>query len=414
MHAADLHLGCTFQGLSEVDEDLSKSLWASTFQVFSDIVDLAIAEKACFLLVSGDVYEGPGRNFQAQRRLKEGLERLGEAGIRSFIVHGNHDPTENRFTELDWPESCHFFGHKSVEVVAVESDGEPLAQVYGVSYRRRDVKTDLARAFRRTEDAGIHIGVLHCSVSGASEGHEPYAPCSIDDLVASGMDYWALGHVHAPRILKEKDPLVVYPGCPQGRQINESGPHGVFVVDVDSSGNLHPREVPVDRYRWERIEVETSGCRTLEEVLSVVATACERASADDADKGHIFRINLVGKGPVHTELANQDDFAGLVDEIRGSVGLGVAIESVTDHTGPDRDIDALAAEDTLVGYFVRQSKEIIEDGEAMEELERYLSELYAKPNVKKLLGGPDKNMLREYTERALVRGVDMLLEDEGK
>ena len=42
--------------------------------------------------------------------------------------------------------------------------------------------------------------MLHCSVEG-SPTQDRYAPCSLDDLRAAGLDAWALGHVHERRIL---------------------------------------------------------------------------------------------------------------------------------------------------------------------------------------------------------------------
>ena len=103
----------------------------------------------------------------------------------------------------------------------------------------RDVRENLARGFagRRTE--GVNIALLHSNVGGR-KGHENYAPCSLDDLRAAGMDYWALGHVHSAEILCH-DPLVVYPGNIQGRHIGETGQKGVVSVAM-GSGRASRRE----------------------------------------------------------------------------------------------------------------------------------------------------------------------------
>ena len=57
------------------------------------------------------------------------------------------------------------------------------AVVYGVSFPRQDVRENLARRFRRDPRDLYAIGLLHANV-GVNTGHEPYAPCTLEDLGA--------------------------------------------------------------------------------------------------------------------------------------------------------------------------------------------------------------------------------------
>jgi DNA repair exonuclease SbcCD nuclease subunit len=63
-------------------------------------------------------------------------------------------------------------------------------------------------------------------------GHANYAPCTLDELVNKGYDYWALGHVHQKCILHER-PHVVFAGNLQARSIRETGPKEACLVTVD-------------------------------------------------------------------------------------------------------------------------------------------------------------------------------------
>jgi DNA repair protein SbcD/Mre11 len=69
-----------------------------------------------------------------------------------------------------------------------------------------------------------NIGILHTSLTGR-DGHDVYAPCSLDDLLRVGYQYWALGHVHAREVV-HADPPIVFPGNLQGRHARETRPKG--------------------------------------------------------------------------------------------------------------------------------------------------------------------------------------------
>ena len=107
------------------------------------------------------------------------------------------------------------------------------------------------------DPAAFTIGLLHANVGGNPD-HDLYAPCSLDDLAQSGIDYWALGHVHTRQVMRERAPTVVYPGNPQGRHPNEPGARGVYLVEVDASGSINLDFRATDTVRWEQASIDIS------------------------------------------------------------------------------------------------------------------------------------------------------------
>lgn len=91
VHTADLHLDSPFKGVSEVNEEISLELTEATFKAFNNIIDLCIEKQVKFLLIAGDIYDGTDRSLRAQLRFRDGIKRLSETGIKTYIVHGNHD-----------------------------------------------------------------------------------------------------------------------------------------------------------------------------------------------------------------------------------------------------------------------------------------------------------------------------------
>ncbi len=141
--------------------------------------------------------------------------------------------------------------------------------VHGFSYPVRDVEENVALRFAGRKGEGVNIALLHCNVGGR-KGHENYAPCSLDDLRAAGMDYWALGHVHGSEVLC-RDPLVVYPGTIQGRNIRETGKKGVFYVTLSAGEPGCAEFVPCDVVRWRSGDISIDGMERDEEFFQAVS-----------------------------------------------------------------------------------------------------------------------------------------------
>lgn len=349
VHAADLHLDTGFEGVGRVDERLARRLRDASLEAFDALVDLALARGAVFLVLAGDVYDGAERGLRAQLRFERGVRRLAEAGIRTFVAHGNHDPLATGWQLVtQWPDEVHVFGHEDVEQVLVERDGVPLAVVQGVSYAEAAEQRNLARRFGRSEHRLPHVAVLHTNVGEVGE-HANYAPCSVDDLRRRGIDYWALGHVHRRQVVLDGsggDPWAYYPGNLQGRspRATERGPKGASIVAVTGGRVQAPEHVTLDRARFAQVEVDIGATATLGEVERELAARALAAVRDADGRLVVLRGRLTGRGPVHDTLTRP----GALEELDTAVadrlvGCDAAWTGCRDRTGPAVDEDATSA-----------------------------------------------------------------------
>ena len=357
LHTGDLHLDSPLEGLSaEAPPDVLGVLRSATTDAWRNVVRLAIDEAVDFVVVAGDVFEVASPTLIGQTRFRDGLADLAAAGIRSFVVHGNHDPLDGRSwaPSLDFPDAVHRFRTDAVDAVPVLRDGHEIARVHGRSYPRAAVSDNYAAGFRAETDAPFSIGLLHTNV-GDRPGHANYAPCSADDLRASGMDYWALGHIHQPgQVLA--DPPAYYCGIPQGRDPGELGPRGCFLVEVDAARRVTARFVAADVVRWHPIELSIAALVDDE----ALRRACREAvaSAIDAADGRslVVRLCLTGRGPLHATLRRPgylDDLRVLLDEERSAAPPFAWVESIRDATRPDVDLDSRRDAPDFVGDFLR-------------------------------------------------------------
>src|SRR5437899_9714994 len=142
VHAADLHLDTPFASIGRVAPEIADRLRDASVEAYDALVGMAIEREAAFVVIAGDAYDSADRGVRAQLRFLRGVERLGERGIRVFVAHGNHDPLDGWSAVRRAPDNLAVFGGDAVEPHTVMRAGLALAQVYGVSYCRRDVTED--------------------------------------------------------------------------------------------------------------------------------------------------------------------------------------------------------------------------------------------------------------------------------
>ncbi len=360
LHAADLHLDSPFRGLSAAaPARVAADLAAATLGSWDRIVDLALAERVDLVVVAGDIFETEARTIRAQLAFADGARRLDAAGIPTFLVTGNHDPLSGWEASVPLPPSVHRFGADDVEAIPVRRDGETIAHVHGISYAKREVRENLAVRFHKGAGAPFSIGLLHANVGGRP-GHEDYAPCSVADLVATGIDYWALGHIHQPTVIRESSPTIVYPGNPQGRDPGETEPRGAVLVTVeDGRVFLDPRAL--DRVRWAERALPIGPLPSIVALEEALRGLAEEARAE-AGRPTILRLRLQGAGPLHTELRRDPGgLAAIRERLNTRLLHGEPwtwVEQLTDRT---RSVDAESVAGELVAELDRV---IVEAGDA--------------------------------------------------
>ncbi len=436
VHTGDLHLDSPFVGLTtEAPANVVATLREATITAWRNIVDLTLAEDAAFLLVAGDAFEHATRTLRGQLVFRDGLARLAESGIASFVVTGNHDPLDGWEPTVTWPDLMHRFPAHEVTSRPAMRDGEEIARVYGISYHQRDITANLARDFKRDADAPFAIGLLHANVGGDTSAGN-YAPCSMTDLRASDMDYWALGHIHSHRVLSKKRPVSVYCGNPQGRDPGETDPRGCYLVSVDDAGRAHPEFRATDVVRWQLLGVPIDELETEEALVERIVGAVDDARTA-AGRSIVARVELTGRGPLHATLAKpgiREDARTVAQERLGLEEPFAWIESVRDSTRAVVDLEARRETEDFVGDLLRRleatraqltSQAAAADGAAghipdvegipsVEDLEGALGLLYDNQRARRLLRDrrPDAQAVADLLDEVETILVDRL-GDEG-
>lgn len=415
IHAADLHIDSPFRGVSADAPAVAEALYSSTFRAFDGLMDVTLEREADFLLIAGDVYDGQDRSLRAQLRLRDGVKRLGEAGIQSFIVHGNHDPLDSKVTALDWPEQAHFFGRKLESMEALGADHEPVATITGISFPKKEESRNLAAKFSRQESGLFQIGLLHCNVGG-NTGHENYAPCTLDDLRAGGMDYWALGHVHTRKILSEA-PYVVYPGNIQGRSIREAGPRGCYHVQVDEQGRVEAEFIPLDVVRWGEVRVSIQDLETVDALERALTEKLEQGIAEASGRALVCRVTVEGRGPLHAGLRRARAADDLLERLRerfSSEDPFAWVQRLTIHTRPDVDLaERMLGEDLLAEVLITADEYKKSAGGGQALYEAALADLWENSRMARArMERPDGDEIKAILQDVEYLCLDLLESEE--
>lgn len=311
IHAADIHLDSPLAGLSRKDEGFSSLIRGATRRAFTNVVDLAIEEGAKLVVIAGDLYDGTWKDQSTGQFAIRELARLTRAGIRSVVLFGNHDAESRVSRHFAPPEGVHLLSNKQCETVRLDDLG---AAVHGRSYKDAATTENIAATYCPPESGLLNIAALHTALGG-HDGHANYAPCSIDELRASGYDYWALGHVHEPGIRSEH-PWIVFPGNTQGRHARETGAKGAMVVRVEDGTVRSVNHRACDEARWARVNADIRGASDTVEAVGEVRRRLQEASRSADGRPLAVRVSLRADGEVGRAL--QADPAWSEGEVRSA------------------------------------------------------------------------------------------------
>lgn len=297
VHTADVHLDSPLRSLALLNPDLAELIGDATRLAFERTVELCLDERVDALMIAGDLYDGDQTSMKTALFLAAQLQRLTEAGIRTFIVRGNHDAQSRITRELTLPEAVKVFGGRAETVELDHDRGTMPVAIHGISFARPHAPESLIPRFQSPVPDAFNIGLLHTSLAGSAE-HDDYAPCSVSDVAGTGFDYWCLGHLHK-REVYSREPFIVMPGMPQGRDIGEAGPKSVTLVRVADDGAIdcHPHTTSVAQF--ERIQIDLAGVSDQRAMVDRIAAGLTDARTAAQSDHLVVRLEMRGD----TELA---------------------------------------------------------------------------------------------------------------
>lgn len=186
---------------------------------FQNIIDVCNKETVKLLLIAGDLFhrQPKVRDLKEVNYLFEQLE-----DTRVVIIAGNHDyiaPRSN-YTNFKFAKNVYLLQSDKMEHICLD---ELNTDIYGFSYHCRDITEPKYNNVTIENRDRINILLAH-------GGDEKNIPINKGRLKELSFDYIALGHIHKPEKINDH---IAYSGSLEPLDVNETGPRGYILGDVD-------------------------------------------------------------------------------------------------------------------------------------------------------------------------------------
>jgi DNA repair protein SbcD/Mre11 len=347
--ASNLHLGRSTYGVpGRLGIDHARLSMTATWDALGD---LARAESVDAVVIAGDLIDRENRRFEPIGPIERGLTTLARHDIPLIIVAGDEDVDAVRaLADSDATGALRLLGRDGTwETMTVSGRDGETRTIAGWSAPGRTVTSSPAAELQ----GGADIVVLH-----GTPGDAGFAPFSVGHLDRLGGQLWIAGAPMVPERQAVGDTALLAPGAPAALSPTDTGARGAWIVDL-AGDRVDARQVPLAAIRFDRVEVDLSGCDGPDAAESRIIGALQEMldAAVEADVGsHLVAVcthlSLSGRTPIYGDLpARLDELQRTTDLQREGVVL--AIVNVVDGTVPDIAVGQLLERADPVGESAR-------------------------------------------------------------
>lgn len=334
IHCADLHFDSRLN--ANLDKESARQRKAELLHTFARMVAYAAKQRVGAILIAGDLFDT--KNTSATARNAFLHEVTGHPDIHFYYLRGNHDEGNFLLREEELPENLKTFGPQWTTYF----EGGGRIRISGIEFPAKNEASVYLELMPDMES--FNIVMLH-GQEGTGSAKDRTEVINLRALRNKGIDYLALGHVHAYK----KEPLdargtYCYPGCLEGRGFDECGTHGFVLLDVDEESGKYTHEfVPFAKRNLYEAAADVTGCLTSAQMAARVADALREAGCGKEDLVKIVLRGTVDvaceKDPSYLESRFSDDFYFV---------------KVCDETSLLVEADDYMLDVSLKGEFVRQ------------------------------------------------------------
>ena len=356
LHTADVHLGARHTDLGEQ----AAAQRERQFAAFKAAVDLAIAEKVDIVLIAGDLFDSNTQPKRSVERVAAEINRLVVARIRTVVIPGTHDVYDRSSLYRVHDLAALSGSGQDDDLVTVLTPDRPSVHlvacdviVHGPVFATKRAPHSPLRDVRVTGGDGAtwHVAMVHGSLSIPDRTDRDEVVFTREEIMATGLDYLALGHWHSAQQGKAGSTTWAYSGAPEPVAVTQDGAGKVLLVELNEAAGK--RTVTIDervvgRTRFEKLDIDASGVSDQPAVVAAIAAK--------ADPDLVLDARLTGVRPDELDL--------LVDEIEEQLRGSFLKLRVRDVSTPELTRGSLPSPDTIPGAFIRNVEARIAELEA--------------------------------------------------
>ena len=402
VHASDLHLDRTLEGIAECPTQWEQRMLDISKRAAERLFQKCVEEEIDFLILSGNVLNANLAPPGLFLFLVEQFERLKKAGITVYWAGGEFDSPEDLPSAFPMPENVYRFPSNSAQEFYFQrtknQDTLPIAKLVGMSRNQRNKRI-------RTSEYPVETGELF-TIAVANGEVEP------ETLALRQIDYWAMGgnskrqtfqgnprkkgpdgkpiplepEYRLKNVKNKKDlppqPYVVhYPGATLARTPNDIGLYGATLVEIPLGESGCAIDEPVLSHfstspiRWvnDRVVLEATddGGKLADELRQRIKNYREAQKADDLFINWLIDIPPC---PLAHHLRRSGLTQDLLSELRALYGQdtpmtwSVSISVLV----PEQLPKTLYEQQTILGDFLRSVKHFQDNPQELLHLGGYI------------------------------------------
>lgn len=330
IHTGDVHIGSALQNLPREKAALRRT---EILEGFRRLCAYAKENGVTAVLIAGDLFDG--NNVSAEIK-KEAFSAMQDAApVCFFYVSGNHD--DGFYSNIPLPQNVYVFSHNRGWG---SYDLPENVTVTGIDLK---ALTPDQYAYLSLRQERFNILLMHGEIG---------SEIALERLQNRGIDYLALGHIHAPTAVAAQldgRGRFRYCGCLEGRGFDECGKRGFFLLEVENGRMTDEKFLSLAKREICQRAVDISACESYFDLERGVLGALQDVRAED-----ILRLTLCGQykpylrkdlSLLQARLAEKFFFVRLMDESRLFIDYAQYQNDLTDRGEFVREVGRYALSD---------------------------------------------------------------------
>ncbi len=348
LHVADVHLDSKLN--RHLDDRRAKERRDELLVTFREMVEYAGRQGAEAILIAGDLFDVAKISAMARNTVLGAI--LEHPGIMFYYLRGNHDADaflqEVKERRGEIPENLRLFSEEWTSYEQTGADGSSVV-ITGAEMNSEN-RGKLAASLALDQKC-VNLVMLHGQeVETAGKMDAEVIP--LREYKNRGIDYLALGHVHAPKLERlDARGVYAYAGCLEGRGFDECGPRGFYLLTI-SEGKVDAKFVPFAKRLMRELPVDASDLTDSNDALLRIR---KEARAQGISEKDLVKVLLTG------EISMDATF----DEgyLTKALEADFYFVKVANRTVPKVDYERFAVDASLKGEYVRRVKAAVQAGE---------------------------------------------------
>lgn len=341
VHAANLLLDCPPSiplNVESLDSSLQREIEQATLRAFESLIDICIDRDVDFLLLGGNTFVEIDYSLPARIALRNGWNRMREAGIRIYVLPGECDPPDAWTRIPEVPDCVTVLNLADTEPLAVLRNGTLIA-----AFAAASTKAGGSHPTGPHKADGLHPGGSHptgpfriglCPINADGRPVDPRAmfPSAANTactqlqsvlrpntsglsgvLESNGFDYLAVAG-RANRLLLRSDAgLIHHPGPTQSLHGHADDPGGCTLVEVNARDDIRCTNLPTAAVRFQTIKLTADRDQPTDELLIAMQSRIDQIEPASNERVHVIEWRLGASVP-------EDDAMLLLNDLPVSIG----------------------------------------------------------------------------------------------